>query len=85
MKNKDKLKDWCLETFKYVKIKVTNGNEEIISKTNIKKINPTIYKIKSITILYYDNNYFKNKNYYIPKLKQEMNFEEIKEYLKGVI
>ncbi|MFV0249500.1 MAG: hypothetical protein ACK5HP_00445 [Bacilli bacterium] len=68
--NKDKLKDWCLETFKDGKVKVTSGSEEVIPKTNIKKINPTIYKIKSITILYYDGNYFKNKNYYIPKLKQ---------------
>lgn len=85
MPNKDILKDWCLEHFRDVKVKVTSGSEEIIPKTNIKKINPTIYKIKSIIILYYDCNYFKDKKYYIPKLKQEYNFLEIKEYLKGVL
>lgn len=83
--NKDKLEEWCLETFKDVKIKIISGSEEVVPKTNIKKINPTIYKIKNTTILYYDDNYFKSKNYYISKLKQEMNFEEIKTYLKGVI
>lgn len=45
MVNKDKLKEWCLEHFKGVKVKVTNGSEKIILKTNIKKTNPTIYKI----------------------------------------
>lgn len=85
MANKDNLKNWCLEHFKDVKVKITSGSEAIIPKTNIKLINPTIYKIKSIVILYYDTNYFKDKNYYIPKLKQEYNFSEIKEYLKGVL
>ena len=45
MVNKDKLKEWCLEHFKGVKVKVTNGSEKTILKTNIKKTNPTIYKI----------------------------------------
>ncbi len=85
MENKDNLKEWCLEHFRDVKIKVTNASEEIIPITNIKKINPRIYKINSIIILYYDTNYFKDKKYYIPKLKQEYNFSEIKEYLKGVL
>ena len=46
MADKDKLKEWCLEHFKDLKVRVTNGSEEIIPKTNIKKINPTIMKDK---------------------------------------
>ena len=75
--NKDKLKEWCLEHYKDVKVRITNGSEEVIPKTNIKKINPTIYKINSIIILHYSCNIIKDRNYYPPKLKKDYNFSEI--------
>ena len=69
MVNKDNLKDFVLEHFEGVKIKITNGSEELIPKTNIIKINPKIYKINSITVLYYDGNYFKDKKDAITRLR----------------
>ena len=50
-----KLTKFILENFKDTDIKSTNGSEMLISITNIKKVNPIIYKVKSdkttITIL----------------------------------
>ena len=52
-----KLTKFIIDNFKSVDIKITNGSEELISNTNIKKVNPIIYKIKSnntkLTILYF--------------------------------
>ena len=89
MEDDRKLSKFIFENFKDVKFNVSSGNETLITKTNIKKINPVIYKIKtsksSITILYFKSDDIKDKKYYIPKLKQDYSLSELKEYLKGVL
>lgn len=84
-----KLSRFIAQNFKDAKINVSNGNEILITMTNIKKINPIIYKIKtlnsSVTILYFKSDDIKDKKYYIPKLKRDFNLSELKEYLKGVL
>ena len=80
-----KLTKFIIDNFKSVDIKITNGSEELISNTNIKKVNPIIYKIKSnntkLTILYFKCDEIKEKKYYIPKLKQDYTLSELKSYL----
>lgn len=80
-----KLTKFIIDNFKYVDIKITNGSEELISNTNIKKVNPIIYKIKSnntkLTILYFKCDEIKEKKYYIPKLKQDYTLSKLKSYL----
>lgn len=55
-----KLSKFIVKNFKNAKISVSNSNETLIKMTNIKKINPVIYKVKtsksSITILYFKSN-----------------------------
>lgn len=84
-----KLTKFILENFKDTDIKSTNGSEMLISITNIKKVNPIIYKIKSskttLTILYFKCSDIKDKKYYIPKLRQDFNLSELKDYLKGAL
>lgn len=84
-----KLSKFILENFKDIKINISNGSEILITKTNIKKINPIIYKLKSnnvnITILYFKINDINDKKYYIPRLKQDYTLSELKQYLKGVL
>ncbi len=84
-----KLTKFILENFKDTDIKSTNGSEMLISITNIKKVNPIIYKVKSdkttITILYFKCSDIKDKKYYIPKLRQDFNLSELKDYLKGAL
>ena len=76
-----KLTKFILENFKDTDIKSTNGSEMLISITNIKKVNPIIYKIKSskitLTILYFKCSDIKDKKYYIPKLRQDFNLSEL--------
>ena len=85
MEDDKRISRYILEHFDDVDIKVTNGSEEVYKMTNIKKVKPIIYKIKSnnikITILYFKCNDIKEKRYYIPKLKQDYTFVELKEYL----
>ena len=80
-----KLSKFIIDNFENVDIKITNGSEELISNTNIKKLNPIIYKIKSnntkLTILYFKCDEIKEKKYYIPKLKQDYTLSELKSYL----
>lgn len=84
-----KLSKFILENFKGIKMNISNGSEILISKTNIKKINPIIYKLKStninITILYFKIDDINDKKYYIPRLKQDYTLSELKQYLKGVL
>lgn len=84
-----KLSKFILENFENVTITSSNGSEKIISITNIKEVNPIIYKIKSsktnLLILYFKCKDINEKKYYIPKLKQDYNLSELKNYLRGVL
>lgn len=84
-----KLSKYILENFKNIDITSNNGSEVIISATNIKKIIPITYKIKSskinLTILYFKCDDIKDRKYYIPKLKQDFTLPELKDYLKSVL
>lgn len=84
-----KLSKYILENFKNIDITSNNGSEVIISTTNIKKVIPITYKIKSnkinLTILYFKCDDIKDRKYYIPKLKQDFTLSELKDYLKDVL
>lgn len=84
-----KLTKFLLENFNNIDITPTDGSEMLISITNVKKVNPIIYKIKSdkvkLTILYFKCDDIKERKYYIPKLKQDFTLSELKDYLKGVL
>lgn len=84
-----KLTKFLLENFNNIDITPTNGSEMLISITNVKKVNPIIYKIKSdkvkLTILYFKCDDINERKYYIPKLKQDFTLSELKDYLKGVL
>ena len=71
------------EKYKGIDIKITNGSIGIYENTNIKKINPIIYKIKykniKFNLLYYKCEDI-DKKYYLPKEKEEFSLPEIKSY-----
>lgn len=70
-------------------IKITNGYEALVSKTNLKEVFPVIYQIKAasieLVVLYFNCSEIKDKKYFIPSVKQEFNLLELKSFLKGVI
>ncbi|MEG2351646.1 MAG: hypothetical protein RSA10_01655 [Bacilli bacterium] len=78
-----------IEKFKDAKINISNDSEILITKTNVKKICPIIYKLKStnanIAILYFKIDDIKDKKHYIPKIKQDYTLSELKQYLKEVL
>ena len=80
------LTKYLIKKFEGIDIDITNGLVEIYAKTNIKKVNPIIYKIKyrgeRTTILYYKIDDIKDKKYYIVKERKDYNLSDLKSYFE---
>ena len=89
LKDDRKLIKYIETCFPNIKIDVIDGNVSIYKNTNIKKIIPIIYKIKSskikLMILYFKCDEIKDNKYYIPKIKEEFNLLELKNYLNKTL
>ena len=84
-----KLTKYIETCFPNIEIEVINGYLSIYKNTNIKKIIPIIYKIKSskikLMIFYFKCDEIKENKYYIPKIKEEFNLSELKNYLNKTL
>lgn len=84
-----KLTKYLETSFPTTKVSVTNGNVSIYEKTNIKKINPITYNIKTsksnLIVLYFKCNEIKDKKYYISSIKQDFSLVELKEFLQKTL
>lgn len=89
MKDDKRLTKFIISNFKNVDITCTNGIEIYFNNTNIKKVEPIIYKINSnkgkLIILYFNCDNFGVKKYYIPKFKKDYSFNELKFFLSDFL
>ena len=65
-----------------INLEITNGYARVIERTNIKQVFPIVYKINSITIYEFPNEYSK-KPYYVVEHNKTYSLSELEIYFSN--
>ena len=71
-----------LNSIPNIKLEITNGQAQIIEKTNIKQVFPIVYKINdSLTIYHFINEEVNKKPYYVLEHNKAYDLDDMKKLI----